>query len=327
VTTLTEDDAIAIRRDIDGIRYSSPTLNTRVQVIAEAANWNTQVQGTSEELPSIRSWPMQFGSFFTAQDVRAAAKVAVLGTTARDELFGRGADPVGATIRIRNQPFKVIGVLALKGQGAMGQDQDDMVVVPFTTVQKKLLGVQHVNGITVSAADGVPLDRLSEQIAGLLRARHHIGEGEDDDFSVRTQAEITSVLTSTTDTMTYLLAAVAAVSLLVGGIGIMNIMLVSVTERTREIGLRLAVGARDVDVLTQFLVEAMVLSLAGGAVGVLLGVGASTGVRELMNWTTMVTPQSVLMSFCVAAVTGVFFGFYPARKAAALDPIEALRYE
>ena len=228
---------------------------------------------------------------------------------------------------MKNQPFKVVGVLTSKGQGAMGQDQDDLVIVPFTTVQKKLLGVQHVNGITVSAADGTPLDEVSTGITSLLRLRHRIEEGDEDDFSVRTQAEMTTMMTSTTNTMTYLLAGIAAVSLLVGGIGIMNIMLVSVTERTREIGLRLSVGARDIDVLTQFLVEAIVLSLAGGAVGILLGLGFSYGVSELLQWTTVVTTESVLLSFGVAAATGVFFGFYPARKAAALDPIEALRYE
>jgi putative ABC transport system permease protein len=327
VTTLTEQDADAIRREVADIRYVSPTLSTRVQIIADTANWNTQVQGVSEELPSIRSWPMEVGSFFTAPDVRAAAKVAVLGASTRDELFGPGVDPVGATVRIKSQPFKVVGVLTGKGQGAMGQDQDDVVFVPFTTVQKKLLGVQHVSGITVSAVDNAPLDRISTQITELLRTRHRLEPGDDDDFSVRTQEEMTSMLTSTTDTMTYLLAGIAAVSLLVGGIGIMNIMLVSVTERTREIGLRLAVGARDLDVLTQFLVEAIVLSLAGGAIGVLLGLGASQVVRAVMNWTTVVTTQSVLLSFGVAAATGMFFGFYPARKAAALNPIEALRYE
>ena len=327
VTTLTEGDAIAIRRDVEGVRYVSPGINTRLQIVSESANWNTQVQGASEELPEIRSWPAQLGSFFTADDVRTAAKVAVLGSSTRDQLFGADTDPVGATIRIRNQPFKVIGVLTGKGQGPMGQDQDDMVIVPFTTVQKKLLGVTHVSGITVSAADGASLDQVSAQISNLLRLRHRIEEGEDDDFSVRTQTEMTSMMTSTTNTMTYLLAGIAAVSLLVGGIGIMNIMLVSVTERTREIGLRLSVGARDTDVLTQFLVEAIVLSLAGGAIGILVGLGFSYGVSRFLQWSTAVTGQSVLLSFGVAAATGVFFGFYPARKAAALNPIDALRYE
>jgi putative ABC transport system permease protein len=296
-------------------------------VVSEASNWSTQVQGVNEHLPQIRSWAMQTGSFFTAHEVESAAKMAVLGSSARDELFGAGVDPVGATIRIRNQPFRVVGVLASKGQAAMGQDQDDAVFVPFTTVQKRLLGVQHVTSITVSAEDGQPLESVASGIASVLRERHRIEPGEDDDFSVRTQEEMTTMLTSTTDTMTYLLAGIAAVSLLVGGIGIMNIMLVSVTERTREIGLRLSVGARDLDVLTQFLVEAMVLSLAGGAIGILIGLAGAYGVRQVMGWTTVVTTTSILLSFGVAAATGVFFGFYPARKASALDPIEALRYE
>jgi putative ABC transport system permease protein len=327
VTTLTEDDADAIRTSVNGIRYLSPGINTRTQIVAETSNWNTQVQGASEELPEIRSWPLQMGSFFSPQDVRAAAKVAVLGATTRDQLFGVGADPVGATIRINNQPFRVVGVLSSKGQAAIGQDQDDAVIVPFTTVQKKLLGVQHVSNITISATDDASLDAVSADVTALLRERHDIEAGEDDDFSVRTQAEITSVLTATTDTMTYLLAGIAAVSLIVGGIGIMNIMLVSVTERTREIGLRLSVGARDLDVLTQFLVESIVLSLAGGAIGILLGFGLSYAISHFMQWPTVVTSQSVLLSCGVAAATGVFFGFYPARKAAALDPIEALRFE
>ena len=327
VTTLTADDAEAIRTTVPGIRYISPGLNSRTQIIAETSNWNTQVQGTSEELPELRSWPIQMGSFFSAQDVRSAAKVAVLGSATRDQLFGIGADPVGATIRINNQPFRVIGVLGSKGQAAMGQDQDDVVMTPYTTVQKKMLGVQHVSGITISATDDANLDAVSANIATLLRERHKLTDGADDDFTIRTQAEMTTMLTSTTNTMTYLLAGIAAVSLIVGGIGIMNIMLVSVTERTREIGLRLSVGARDLDVLAQFLIEAMVLSLAGGAIGILAGFGFSYGVSRVMQWTTVVTPESVALSFGVAAAIGVFFGFYPARKAASLDPIDALRFE
>ena len=327
VTTLTPADADAIRRDVQGIRYVSPGLNTRTQVVAERGNWNTTVQGASAELTAIRDWPLQFGSFFSADEATTAAKVAVLGSSVRDQLFGDDADPVGQTIRIKNQPFRVLGVLTPKGQAAMGPDQDDTVIVPFTTVQKRLLGVQHVTGITLSAQDGVDVGKVSAQVATLLRQRHRIEPGTDDDFGVRTQAEMTSVLTSTTDTMTYLLASIAAVSLLVGGIGIMNIMLVSVTERTREIGLRLAVGARDIDVLMQFLIEAVVLSLAGGAIGVMIGVGASSAITRILQWSTVVTPESILLSFGVAAATGVFFGFYPARTAAALDPIQALRYE
>ena len=327
VRTLTADDAEALNREVPGIRFISPTINTRTQVIAETSNWNTSVQGASEQLTDIRSWPMQFGTFFTSQDVSSAAKVAVLGSVTRDQLFGAGSDPVGATVRINNQPFRVVGVLSAKGQAAMGPDQDDTVVVPYTTVQRKLLGVQHVSTILISAEDGVSLEDMSPQIAHALRTRHRLAEGEDDDFSVRTQAEMTTMLTSTTDTMTYLLAGIAAVSLIVGGIGIMNIMLVSVTERTREIGLRLSVGARDLDVLTQFLVESIVLSLVGGAIGIAIGFAFSYGVNYFMNWSTVVTANSVLLSFGVAAATGVFFGFYPARKAAALDPIEALRFE
>jgi putative ABC transport system permease protein len=327
VTTLTPDDAAAIRATVPGIRYISPGINTRTQIVAETSNWNTQVQGTSEELPELRSWPVQMGSYFSAQDVRAAAKVVVLGAVTRDQLFGAGSDPIGATVRINNQPFRVVGVLSAKGQAAMGQDQDDVVMTPYTTVQKKLLGVQHITSITISAVDAVSLDTVSAEIGAVLRERHKLMDGMDDDFTVRTQAEMTTMLTSTTNTMTYLLAGIAAVSLLVGGIGIMNIMLVSVTERTREIGLRLSVGARDLDVLAQFLIEAMVLSLAGGAIGILAGVGFSYGVSRVMQWTTVVTPESVALSFGVAAAIGVFFGFYPARKAASLDPIDALRFE
>jgi putative ABC transport system permease protein len=305
----------------------SPVLNTRLQAVAPGANWNTQVQGASAELTAIRSWPMQYGAFFTAQDVARATKVAVLGSGTRDQLFGPGTDPTGGTIRLKEQPFKVIGVLTTKGQATMGPDQDDTIIVPFTTVQKRLQGVQHVSQITISAEDGVPLERVTAQITELLRARHRIGPGEDDDFSVRTMEEFATMLTSTTTTMTYLLASIAAVSLLVGGIGIMNIMLVSVTERTREIGLRLSVGARDVDVLMQFLVEAIVLSLAGGAIGIGLGFAASWAVSTLLAWATVVTPSAVLLSFGCAAAVGIFFGFYPARKASRLNPIDALHYE
>jgi putative ABC transport system permease protein len=230
-------------------------------------------------------------------------------------------------IRIKNQPFKVLGVLTTKGQGAMGQDQDDTAIVPYTTVQKRLLGQTHLQNITVSAADGEPLDVVTQRITDLLKARHKIAPGTDNDFSVRTLEEMATVLTSTTTTMTYLLAGIAAVSLLVGGIGIMNIMLVSVTERTREIGLRLSVGARDLDVLRQFLVEAIVLSLAGGIVGIALGFGASFAVSRLAGWSAVVSLDAVLLSFGCAAAIGIFFGFYPARKAAALDPIDALRFE
>jgi putative ABC transport system permease protein len=288
---------------------------------------NTQIEGASADLAVIRAWPLEYGAFFTELDVLRAAKVAVLGSVVRDELFGPGTDPTGASIRIKNQPFRIVGVFTSKGQPVMGRDQDDTVVLPYTTVQKKLLGITHVQSIMVSTADGVPFDVLEGQIGALLRERHDLTAGEPDDFSVRSLEEMASVLTATTTTMTWLLASIAAVSLLVGGIGIMNIMLVSVTERTREIGLRLSVGARDVDVLMQFLVEAIVLSLAGGALGVALGIAASYGISNVMQWSTVVTPTAVLLSFGCAAAIGIFFGFYPARKAAALDPIDALRFE
>ena len=326
VATLTEADARAIRQ-LDGVRYVSPGLNTRTQIISEQANWNTQVQGAGDELADLRSWALQYGTFLSPEDVRSSAKVVVLGSVARDQLFGAGADPVGALVRINNQPFRVIGVLTSKGQAAFGPDQDDAAIVPYTTVQKRLLGVTHVSSITVGAEDTAPLDGVAEGISALLRERHQLAAGAEDDFMVRTQAEMVSVLTSTTDTMTYLLAGIAAVSLIVGGIGIMNIMLVSVTERTREIGLRLAIGASDASVLTQFLVESVVLSLAGGLIGILCGMLVADVVTRVLEWPTAVTLQSILMSFGVAAATGVFFGFYPARKAAALDPIDALRHE
>jgi putative ABC transport system permease protein len=324
--SLTTADAAAIREQVTGIRYLSPGVNLRTQAISDSSNWGTTIQGVGPDLLDIRAWAMEHGSFFGEQEVRTAAKVAVLGSVVRDELFGPGLDPTGATIRIRRQPFRVIGVLTKKGQAAFGQDQDDAILIPYTAAQKKLLGIAHLQNMIVGAEDEAPLERVTADITNLLRARHNI-IGDQDDFMVRSADEMVNVLTSTTDTMTYLLAGIAAVSLLVGGIGIMNIMLVSVTERTREIGLRLSLGARDIDVLLQFLVEAIVLSLAGGAIGIALGFGVSSGMASVMGWTTVVTSNAVLMSFGFAAAIGVFFGFYPARKAASLDPIEALRYE
>jgi putative ABC transport system permease protein len=326
-TTLTTADAQAIRTEIAGIRYLSPGVGTRGQVVAESANWGTQIQGVGHEFAGLRTWPLQFGSFLTEQDVTRASNVAVLGSVVRDQLYGAGNDPTGAVIRIRNTPFRVIGVLSRKGQAAMGPDQDDVVVVPYTTAQKRLLGITHLQNIWISGEPAADLERLSSDLGALLRTRHKIAAGEDDDFMVRSLEEMASVLTSTTRTMTWLLAAVAAVSLLVGGIGIMNIMLVSVTERTKEIGLRLSVGASDVDVLLQFIVEAIVLSVAGGVIGIATGVAASYVVGEVMDWPLAVTTSAVLVAFGFAVAVGVFFGFYPARKAAALNPIDALRYE
>jgi putative ABC transport system permease protein len=326
-SSLVKEDADAIRAEVQGIQYMTPGVNTRAQVVAAAENWSTRIQGTDVDLLVIRSWPLKFGTFFTQQDVSSAAKVAVLGSVVSENLFGAEADPTGQTIRIRNQPFRVIGVLTPKGQAAMGDDQDDQIFAPYTTLQKKLMGITYLNNITVSAARAEDITNVVESITNLLRVRHKLVNGEPDDFNVRSLEEMARVRSETAGTMTKLLAGIAGVSLLVGGIGIMNIMLVSVTERTREIGIRLAIGARSRDVLLQFLVEAVVLSLVGGAVGIGIGFGVAEGITKWVEWPTNVSPNAVIVSFGFAAITGVFFGFYPARKAAALDPIDALRFE
>jgi putative ABC transport system permease protein len=325
-STMTPEDAAAIVR-VQGVQYAAASVNTRGQIVAGNQNWGSQIQGTDVDLPLIRSWPTTMGAFFTPQDVTTASKVAVLGTVVRDQVFGGEANPVGQVIRINNQPFTVVGVMASKGQSGMGQDQDDTVFVPYTTVMKKLRGITFINNVTVSAASAADTSATADRIAALLRVRHKIQPGDPDDFMVRTMEEMASVRVQATQTMTALLASIAGVSLLVGGIGIMNIMLVSVTERTREIGLRMAIGARGRDVLLQFLVEAMVLSLFGGSIGIALGFALSQGVTLWMQWPTAVSPQAVVLAFGFAAITGIFFGFYPARKAAALDPIDALRFE
>jgi putative ABC transport system permease protein len=324
-TTLTPDDAEALRQ-LPGVQYLAAGVNSRAQLVAGNQNWSSQIQGTDVELPLIRNWPNKYGSFFTSQDVQAAAKVCVLGQTVAENLFGPDIDPTGQIIRIKNQPFKVLGVMAPKGSTGFGQDQDDAVYVPYTTVQKKLQGIQHINQIQISA-ETPETAPVSATISDALRARHKLMGSDPDDFMVRTQEEMASVRTETTKTMTTLLAAIAGVSLLVGGIGIMNIMLVSVTERTREIGLRMAIGARGRDVLMQFLVEAVVLSLFGGMLGIAMGYGLSAAAEKFLQWPTSIPANAIGMAFGFAAGTGVFFGFYPAKKAAGLDPIEALRFE
>jgi putative ABC transport system permease protein len=325
-STLIPDDSAAIAR-LPGVQYVAAGSNTRGQIIAGNQNWGTQIQGTDVDLPLIRSWPTAQGAFFTPQDVTTASKVAVIGATVRDQLFGPDTNPVGQVVRIQNQPFTVAGVMSSKGQSSVGQDQDDVVYVPYTTVMKKLKGVTFIQNVTVSAASAGEVTKVADNIATMMRVRHKIQPGDPDDFMVRTMEEMASVRKEATQTMTALLASIAGVSLLVGGIGIMNIMLVSVTERTREIGLRMAIGARGRDVLLQFLVEAIVLSLFGGSIGIALGFALSQGVTFWMQWPTAVSPNAVAVAFGFAAATGVFFGFYPARKAAALDPIDALRFE
>jgi putative ABC transport system permease protein len=325
-STLVPEDAAAIAQ-LPGVQYVAAGSNTRGQIIAGNQNWNTQVQGTDVDMPLIRSWPVREGAFFTPQDVSTASKVAVLGSVTRDQLFGPETSPIGDVIRIANQPFTIVGVMGSKGQSGMGQDQDDTIFVPYTTVMKKLRGITNIQMVSVSAASAGETSRVADNIATLLRTRHKIQAGEPDDFMVRTMEEMASVRKEATQTMTALLASIAGVSLLVGGIGIMNIMLVSVTERTREIGLRMAIGARGRDVLLQFLVEAVVLSLFGGGIGIALGFGVAQGVTFFQGWPTAVSANAVGVAFGFAAMTGVFFGFYPARKAAALDPIDALRFE
>ncbi len=335
-STLVPEDAQAIAQ-VEGVRYVAASANARGQIVAGNQNWNTQIQGTDVDFPLIRSWQTEMGgAFFTPQDVTAANKVAVLGSTVRDQLFGPGYDPVGEIIRIstgggggnvQNQPFTVVGVMEVKGQSSTGQDQDDAIYVPYTTVMKKLRRATNLQQITVSATSAAETTRVADAITELLRTQHKIQPGDQDDFMVRTMDEIASVRKETTQTRTALLAGIAGVSLLVGGIGIMNIMLVSVTERTREIGLRMAIGAKGRDVHLQFLVEALVLSAFGGSIGIALGFALSRGLTFWMEWPTDVPLNSVAVAFGFAAATGVFFGFYPARKAAALDPIEALRFE
>jgi putative ABC transport system permease protein len=327
IRTLTAADAAAILDEVPGVSAVSPGLNSRGQVIASSGNWQTQIQGVGEALPDVRSWPLEIGMFFDESAVTRADKVAVLGAIVRDRLFGENTDPVGEVVRMANQPFRVIGVMSRKGQSAMGQDQDDAVFVPYTTVQKRIQGVQHVSNISVLVSAGTTASEISAAIRALLRRRHALLPTDEDDFMLRTPEEMATVLTQTTNTMTYLLASVAAVSLLVGGIGIMNIMLVSVTERTREIGLRRAVGARRRDVLGQFVIEAMALTLAGGVAGIAVGVGGAWAVNRLLNWATVVSIEAVLISFGFAALVGMVFGFFPARRAAGLNPVEALHYE
>ncbi len=329
VPTLTVDDAKAILNEIPSVKYVAPTLGGGAQVVFGNQNWSTIVNGTTPEALEIRDWPIAEGRAFTQQDVDGASKVCILGKTVVDNLFG-GIDPIGQIIRIKMVPFTVIGVLAPKGQSTQGQDQDDTIVVPLTTAQKKLFGMQFpgmVRLILVQATAPEVMKDVENQINDLLRQRHHIQPKQDNDFSVRNLTEIMSAAEQSANVMSLLLGAIASISLIVGGIGIMNIMLVSVTERTREIGIRIAVGAKGRDILLQFLIESLVLSLIGGTMGIGIGVAGTLVLSSFTQWPTLFSIEAVLLAFLFSGSVGVFFGFYPARKASLLNPIEALHYE
>ena len=326
VQNLTADDAAAIARECPSVAAADPGVRTGAQVVYGDQNWATSVQGVGPSYPTIRAWAVAKGLFFTEEDVKAATKVAVLGQTVVDNLFV-DANPIGQIIRMKGVPFRVLGVLDKKGGSAMGQDQDDLICVPYTTAQKRLMGVTYIGNIIVSAVSPQAIQRATDEISVLLRQRHRLGKDQDDDFEIRSQQDIANTATQMSGVLTVLLGAIASVSLLVGGIGIMNIMLVSVTERTREIGVRRALGARRSDIRTQFLIESSTISGLGGGVGIVVGIFTARFIARFGGWPTLVEPQVVLAAFVFAGLVGVFFGFYPAAKAARLDPIDALRYE
>jgi putative ABC transport system permease protein len=326
VNTLLDADARAMARELPSVAFVSPVLRRQEQVVAANLNWGTLAQGVAPEFQQIRDWEVAQGRFLHEGDMESAAKVAVIGQTVARQLFGSD-DALDAVIRIRNIPFRVVGVLVAKGQTGQGTDQDDTVMIPYTTMQKRLMRITWVQSIVVKAVSAERVDEAQEQIALLLRQRHRIGSGREDDFNVRNLSDIAEAATTTARVMAVLLGSVASISLLVGGIGIMNIMLVSVTERTREIGIRMAVGARSRDIMLQFLVEAVVMAATGGLIGILLGVGSSEVIKQWAQWPTLINPAIIAIAFLFSGAVGVFFGFYPAKKAANLDPIEALRYE
>ncbi len=326
--TLTADDADAIERECPAVQAASPGVRANGQLIFGNQNWlpSAGISGVNQKFPQIRAWPIQSGEFFSEADVRNATRVAVLGKTVVDNLFS-GGDPIGQQIRVRNLPFKVVGVLSVKGQNQYGQDQDDTVLVPYTAAQKKLLTITWINSINVSAISAKATFDAQNQITSLLRQRHKLAPNQEDDFFVRNLTDVADAADQSSKIMTNLLASIAGVSLLVGGIGIMNIMLVSVTERTREIGIRMAIGARSSVIRRQFLIESITLSLVGGILGVIFGIATAIIISKLLQWNTLISPISVMVAVVFSVVVGVVFGYYPARKAASLDPIEALRYE
>ncbi|MGH9842335.1 MAG: ABC transporter permease [Blastocatellia bacterium] len=324
--TLTVEDIEAIGREIPSVAAASPSVNARSQMIFGNQNWNSSVQGVGEDFPEIRKWQVESGEFFTEAEVRTAERVVVIGHTVADNLFA-GADPVGQTLRVREMPFRVIGVMARRGQDSQGRDQDDVVFAPYTAVQKKLLAITHVQFAYVSAVSPEATYTAQQQITELLRQRHRLAANQENDFTVRNMSDVAEAAGETNRIMTLLLGSIAGVSLLVGGIGIMNIMLVSVTERTREIGIRMAIGARSSAVRTQFLIESIVLSLTGGLIGILLGLVVSLLIPRMLGWPTLVSVAAILGSVLFSAAVGICFGYFPARKAAGLDPIEALRHE
>lgn len=325
--SLTMKDVESIRQQCPSIAYVSPLVSGRGQTIYASKNWPTSVQGVGTEFLEIRKMAIKDGIMFTDQDVSTAAKVCILGQTVIENLFPDGDSPLGKTIRFKNIPFKVIGTLSEKGENTFGQDQDDVILTPYTTMQERVLAITYVQNIYTSAIDENSTDAALKEVTASLRQSHNLKDSQDDDFTVRSQAELINTFSSVTQMLTILLAAIASISLLVGGIGIMNIMFVSVTERTREIGLRMAIGGREIDIMFQFLIEAVMISVAGGIIGVILGVTASYALASILGWPIAITSLSIILSFLVCFVTGVFFGWYPARKASYLDPIEALRYE
>lgn len=325
--TLKYDDAKAIQSKVKDIDYVSPTVQTSYQIVYGNQNWNTTVEGVTPEFMSIRSLSVSNGSFISTNDLEKRNRVAVIGTTVAENLFDE-KNPVGQNIRINNQPYKVIGLLTSKGQSSMGQDQDDMIYVPLTTAMERMLGITYVQSINVQVSDSTKMDQVQENIETLLRQRHHLTAGnKEDDFTVRNLTSLMETVSQSTSMLTLLLGAIAGISLLVGGIGIMNIMMVSVTERTREIGIRKALGATFMNIMTQFLIESMVIGVIGGLIGILVGIGASQLISKFGNFTTVITATPIIVSFAFSVGIGLFFGIYPARKAAKLDPIEALRYE